>query len=197
MNSADLTGQSEVLQKGWLVLIVGPSGSGKDSVINWLKSALDSRSDIMFVRRTVTRNSDGISEDHDSLSPAEFQKAQKEGDFAVTWPAHGLSYGLPRTVQTHLRDGGVAIANGSRKALPFIKQNFSKVYVVCLQVEKDVLIQRLSDRGRETSKEITARLERMEQFMEPGQNILMVDNSGPLDEAGSRILKLIEDISII
>ncbi|PCH81467.1 MAG: phosphonate metabolism protein/1,5-bisphosphokinase (PRPP-forming) PhnN [Hyphomicrobiales bacterium] len=197
MNIANIGAQSEVIQKGWLVLIVGPSGSGKDSVINWLKSALAARSDIMFVRRTVTRNSDGISEDHDSLTPAEFHKAQNEGKFAVTWPAHGLNYGLPRMVQCHLRDGGVAIANGSRKALPFIKQNFSKVYVVCLQVEKDILIKRLCDRGRETSKEIAARLDRMEQFMEPGQNILMVDNSGPLEQAGNRILKLIKDISIV
>src|SRR5690606_17796598 len=82
---------------GTFVAVVGPSGAGKDSVINFARDKLGD--EVVVVRRVVTRTADGGSEDHDSLSAEAFAAAERGGQFALSWEAHGLNYGLPITLE--------------------------------------------------------------------------------------------------
>ena len=188
-------GSGSAADAGALVVIVGASGSGKDTLINWLRQRLESRPDILFVRRTVTRAADGGPEDHDTMSEAEFETAEAEGRFAVTWAAHGLRYGLPASVHEHLGRGGIAIANGSRKALPDLRARFRTLRVVHLIVDADVLAGRLAARGRESAAGIKARLERAGLDHDRGPDIIEIDNSGPIHVAGNRVVALVESRS--
>ena len=79
---------------GTLFLVVGPSGAGKDSLIDGLRARLDP-SRFVFARRTITRPSGAPGEDHLACSETEFERARSRGDFLITWQAHGLHYGLP------------------------------------------------------------------------------------------------------
>ena len=79
-----------------LILVVGPSGAGKDSLIDGARKKLAQRP-CHFVRRTVTRGA-CMAEDNDSVSRSEFRRLQAEGGFLLSWDAHGLSYGVPRHV---------------------------------------------------------------------------------------------------
>jgi ribose 1,5-bisphosphokinase len=182
--------------EGALVLIVGPSGSGKDTLIGWLRQALGDRPEVLFVRRTVTRPADSGMEDHDAMSVAAFAKAEAEGAFAVTWDAHGLRYGLPASVHEHIAGGRIAIANGSRKALPEIRRRFSPLHVVQLTVKPEILAERLAARGRESAADIKARLERagLDRHTDPG--IVTLDNSGPIDVAGDRVCQLVDALAV-
>ena len=56
------------MRKGMFVAIVGPSGAGKDTVIRAVAEAVHDQSDIIFVRRVITRLSDGVTEDHDTMT---------------------------------------------------------------------------------------------------------------------------------
>jgi len=177
---------------GVLVVIVGPSGSGKDTLISWLREKLEGRPEYLFVRRTVTREADADLEDHDTMSVAQFEAAAEAGRFAVTWTAHGLQYGLPASAHDHIRRGGVAIANGSRQALPAIRKRFSRLRVIHLTVDPDILAERLAVRGRESAGEVSARLDRAAIDHDLGPDVCEVDNSGSVEEAGNRILRLID-----
>lgn len=177
---------------GRLVVIVGPSGSGKDTLIAWLRVRLADRPDVRFVRRTVTRIPDTHLEDHDMMSPAEFAQAEADGRFAVTWQAHGLHYALPASARDHVKASGIAIANGSRGALGEIEKAFGKVLVIHLSVDPDILRRRLEKRGRENASEITERLDRAAAGeRKPAGHI--VDNSGPIEVAGLAVLDLIDN----
>jgi len=178
--------------EGALVLIVGASGSGKDTLINWLRRKLGQRPDVLFVRRTVTRAADSGLEDHDTMSEAEFAAAEAAGRFAVTWNAHGLRYGLPAAVHDHMRGGGIAIANGSRKALPDIRVRFGNLRVIHLTVDTDVLAQRLAARSRESAAEIRARLDRAAMGHNLDPDDVELDNSGPIHITGNRVVSLLE-----
>ena len=176
---------------GLLVLIVGPSGSGKDTLISWLQKRLGSRPEVLFVKRTVTRKADAASEDHDTLSTQEFAEAEASGAFSVTWSAHGLDYGLPSASLWHVSAGGVAIANGSRRALDQIAAVYPNVLVVKLTVEPNVLRQRLLARGRETPERIEQRLRDVSLPLTTSLPVLELDNSGKIETAGELLVGML------
>ena len=78
-----------------LVLVVGPSGAGKDTLINAAREALAGDRRFAFPRRVVTRPAVAALEDHDSVTRAEFALQEANGAYALSWEAHGLHYGLP------------------------------------------------------------------------------------------------------
>ncbi|PLW76902.1 phosphonate metabolism protein/1,5-bisphosphokinase (PRPP-forming) PhnN [Cohaesibacter celericrescens] len=179
---------------GTLVLLVGPSGSGKDSVLDWARLRLADDKRILFVRRCITRDNADSSEDHDSMTIPEFQKAEMQGDFILSWNAHGLYYGLPVTLLEHLKTGGVAIANGSRKTLPLLREQFPHFEVINLTVEPEILAARLAKRGRESAEEIKQRLARTQTLQ--GEDLFDVkthhiDNSSDLALAGQAFVDLV------
>ena len=110
----------------------------------------------------------------------------------MTWSAHGLRYGLPASLHDHVRGGGIAIANGSRRALPVIRERFVNLNIIHLTVDTDILAERLATRGRESTAGIKARLERAAMEYETGPGDVELDNSGPIHIAGNRVISLLE-----
>lgn len=179
---------------GALVVVVGPSGAGKDSVIGFALGALAGRSDIHRVRRVITRAEDAGGEDHEAVSPAEFKQRNFAGAFAVSWHAHGLDYGIPVEAVGRLRNGEILIANGSRAALSRFRKVFGRLTVVNITASPEVLASRLAARGRESREEILARLQRRVPDIVDGLDVMTIDNSGPLEEAGARFAELLASL---
>ncbi len=185
---------AEVPARGALIVVVGPSGAGKDSLIDHARRHFATDATILFVRRVVTRAADAQAEDHDALTPADFADAEADGRFAVTWEAHGLRYGLPRTARDHVERGGIAIANGSRAALPAIRDSFGRIVVVRVNARPEVLSARLAGRGRETREEIERRLLRVLPPLADCGETVDIDNSGDLADAGAALVSAINGL---
>jgi ribose 1,5-bisphosphokinase len=138
-----------------LVLVVGPSGAGKDTVLGLVKQAVAGDSRFRFVRRVITRPADAGGEEHEAVSEAAF--AQRR--FALQWQAHGLSYGIPLDVVDDLARGTVVVANVSRGVIAAAAERFP-VQVIEITAPPSVLAQRLAARGRETAEDVAQRLAR-------------------------------------
>jgi ribose 1,5-bisphosphokinase len=175
---------------GTFIAVVGPSGVGKDSVIRYAKDRLADRPDILFVQRVVTRESDPNSEVHDSLSDEDFTAAQARGEFALSWCAHGHSYGLPAEVNTAIAEGRTVVANVSRQVLGELEARYADLRCISITATHDVLAGRLLARGREDEDAITARLARPPIPL-GSSNIETLDNSGALDIAGEAFIATI------
>ena len=162
------------------MLVIGPSGVGKDTLIGGARQALDGDKRFSFVRRLVTRPADIDLEDHISLEREDFARARKAGRFALTWQAHGLDYALPIGVDTDLALGRVVIANISRHAVPEAIAKYPLCRVIQISAEISLRAARLSKRGRETRDQIVARLAREGAALPADIEPVVIDNSSSI-----------------
>jgi ribose 1,5-bisphosphokinase len=169
-----------------LVLVVGPSGAGKDTLINAAKSALAADPGFVFPRRVVTREAMAALEDHDTVSPTEFALQQANGAYALSWEAHGLQYGLPASIAADIAAGRVVVMNGSRAMVAAAKAKFPGTIAVLIEATPAVRAGRLAGRGRESAAEVEARLAR--EVPAPLPDAVRVDNSGDVAEGTARFL---------
>jgi ribose 1,5-bisphosphokinase len=177
---------------GTFVAVVGPSGVGKDSLIGFARMRLEASGRVVFVRRVVTRQADGGSEDHDSMDAASFAAAERDGAFAFNWDAHGLRYGLPIALERDLEAGRVVVANLSRSVIPKLVERYPDALVVLVTADREIIERRLASRGRETAESIQGRLDRRVGDRLPSSTV-KIDNSGALEVAGTQFVRLLED----
>ena len=144
---------------GRLVLVVGPSGAGKDTLLRLARAACVDDHDVVFPRRVVTRAS-SADEDNIAVGPDDFARAREHGDFAVHWDAHGHSYALPQEINDDIRVGRAVVVNVSRTVIAALREAYANVVVVAITAPPDVLAQRLAARARNSDGNIAARLAR-------------------------------------
>jgi|HubBroStandDraft_1064217.scaffolds.fasta_scaffold651098_1 ribose 1,5-bisphosphokinase len=138
-----------------LVLVVGPSGAGKDTLLDAARAALAGDPRFRFVRRVITRPADAGGEAHEAVTEATFATRA----FALAWQAHGLRYGIPDDIAADLAAGRVVVANVSRSVIAEAAARFP-VQVIEITASPEVLATRLAMRGRESAANVTARLAR-------------------------------------
>lgn len=172
------------LGPGTLVLVVGPSGAGKDTVIGAARACLDPARPVHFARRLVTRPQ-GSGEAHGTLAEEAFSAGHGSGAFALSWRAHGLGYALGPEVVEVIRAGGLAVANGSREAVEDARRRFAHLKVVLVTAPLAVRAARLKARGREVDGAIAERLARDPALSSPPD--LVIENVGTAEAAGRRL----------
>ncbi|KAA1185469.1 phosphonate metabolism protein/1,5-bisphosphokinase (PRPP-forming) PhnN [Rhizobium tropici] len=177
---------------GTLAVVVGPSGAGKDTLMNLAARHFAGRPDVHFVRRVITRDGDAGNEDHRSVSEADFDAMEQARAFAVSWEAHGLKYGIPAEVVDVLAQGNLVIANGSRSALHHFQAAFPRLKVINITARREVLAERLMARGRENREDVLKRLERSALTVQGSYDVADIDNSGTLEEAERAIVSVLE-----
>lgn len=170
---------------------MGPSGSGKDSLIEAARKTLQSMN-CEVVRRVITRSAESVGEDAIGVSREEFKRLKDAGDFALSWHANGLDYGIPIQIDQWLNDGRHVLVNGSRAHLAEALQRYPDLVPILLTVKDEVLRERLVRRGRESQAEIEARLRRNGHFTADDVQVHRLDNSGELAETVIHLLNLLK-----
>lgn len=177
---------------GRLVLVTGPSGVGKDSLLDGARLALAGRDDYVFPRRYVTRAAGLGGEDYISVTEPDFAAMVARGDFALHWPAHGLHYGIPASMDADLAAGRQVVVNVSRAVIDLARAKYPGLLVVAINASPDVLRQRLLKRGRETPAEIEERLQRAAAYRFEGADVVTLNNDGPLADGIAAFVALLE-----
>jgi ribose 1,5-bisphosphokinase len=165
-------------ESGLLVLVVGPSGVGKDTLLDGARSALAGDDRFVFARREITRPAGAGGEDHIAVDDASFSERERSGHYALSWRANGLAYGVPAGIAGDLALGRTIVVNGSRAIVSEARSRFTRIRVILVDADRDLLVQRLAERGRETAAEIAARLERAPDVDMSGGDVIVVRNDG-------------------
>lgn len=172
-----------------LFYLIGPSGSGKDSLLDVVRSQLVGQFPLLIAHRYITRTASSQGENHIALSESEFAQRQQAGLFAMHWQANNYAYGLGCEVNTWLEKGFSVLVNGSRAQLALAQKTFGeRLQVIVVDVSAQILTQRLLARGRENKAQISARLLRNETLQKqlPG-SFWRLDNNGLLQESADKL----------
>jgi ribose 1,5-bisphosphokinase len=152
-------GQSTAIGPGRLILVVGPSGAGKDTLLGLAKAACADDPNVVFPRRVITRQA-SASEDNEEVSAGTFQEALARNEYAMHWEAHGHCYALSRAIDDEIRAGRTVVANVSRTVIAAMRTAYTNVLVVSITAPPDVLAERLALRKRASDGKIENRLHR-------------------------------------
>lgn len=144
---------------GRLVLVVGPSGAGKDTLIGLARAACVDDGKIAFPRRVVTREA-SASEDNEQIGVDAFREAQAQGEFAMHWEAHGHCYALRRALNDDISAGRTVVVNISRTVVEAMRRVYADVTVVSITAPPEILAGRLAARARGSDGRVADRLRR-------------------------------------
>ncbi len=170
-----------------IVLLVGASGTGKDSLLRAAGQHLVQHTDIVFVRRYITRPPDN-NEDNFYLDTRAFSCLRQQNFFLSHWQAHGNHYGIGHH---QIQDHGLSICSVSRTVIRDVEKLFpGRVTVIEVTLPADILRTRLHQRGREDEAAIKKRLVRAEMHT-AASHLIRFDNSDPLESTGPKFTRLL------
>jgi len=175
---------------GRLVLVVGPSGAGKDTLLGLAKAACADDRNVVFPRRLITREA-SASEDNEEVSLGSFREALARGDYAMHWEAHGHCYALSRTIDHDIRAGRTVVANVSRTVIDAMRRAYTEVVVVSITAPPDVLAARIAMRARSSDGKLEGRLRRTVEDASAAPDVTIV-NTGCAEYHARQLVRAIK-----
>ncbi len=179
---------------GLLIYVMGPSGAGKDTLLDFARAHLGAEDGLVFAHRYITRPFDAGGENHVALSGQEFATRAAAGLFSLHWTSHGNRYGLGLEIESWLGQGLNVVMNGSRGYLAEAMARRPEIVPLLVTVDPEALRRRLLERGRESAQAVERRLARLRSYAAPGPEMHVHDNTPELSESGPRFVALLRAI---
>ncbi len=173
-----------------MILVVGPSGSGKDTLIQAARQHFGRGRGLVFARRYITRPP-GDHEDNYYIGRDGFLVLRMAGFFLSSWQAHGLFYGIARSDCFPESGAGAVLASVSRSAIGDFEARLDDVITIQVWASLEVLEQRLRFRGRESGEAIGKRLLRANTPVR-ARRLIPFDNSGEMGVSRESFVDLLE-----
>jgi guanylate kinase len=181
---------------GKLFIITGPSGVGKDTVIQGLeKTGLK----FAWVITTTTREpriGESEGKPYYFVSREIFEKMIKENKFFEYAEVYGNYYGGTfKEVEKKLMENEIVFLKVDPTGVAAVKSNIPEVYTIFIAPPSfEVLKQRLISRGTDSPEAIEKRLLQVKKELELSKNFdaIVVNEEGMLDETVAKVKKIIE-----
>ena len=177
---------------GKLILVVGPSGAGKDSIIRFAVAQLKDDPRFVFPRRVITRKADIAAEDHDTVDAETFLAMSKQGAFTLQWQAHDLHYGVPKYIDNDLAVGKNIIVNVSRTILAEVPTIYLNYMVIEITASPEILAGRIAMRDRSSDGDVMKRATRKVAALGSPLNYHVIRNETNLESACEEFCALIK-----
>lgn len=149
------------MAKGFLLVLSGPSGSGKGTVSQALMSKRD---DIVFSISATTRKprpTEVNGENYFFLSEEEFKRMEENNEFLESAFVHTNHYGSPKQfVMDQIEKGEIVLLEIDVQGALQIKKNYKEAcFIFLLPPTMDELRDRIVKRGTESEEDINTRFE--------------------------------------
>ena len=147
------------MAEGFLLVLSGPSGSGKGTVSQAL---MEKKDDITFSISATTRNprpTETNGENYFFLSEEKFKQMDEDGEFLESAFVHSNYYGTPKKfVMDEIGKGEIVLLEIDVQGALQIKKNYKEaVFIFLLPPTMDELRNRILKRGTESEEDIKIR----------------------------------------
>jgi ribose 1,5-bisphosphokinase len=175
-----------------VILVVGPSGAGKDTLLRAAREHFAPDQSIGFARRYITRPP-GVDEDNYYVDETGFSLLEKAAFFISSWRAHRNCYGVARHEIHQYYGKGSVVASISRSSIADFERACDAPVTILVTAHPEVLEKRLLSRGREPVEKIRERLQRAQEPLNT-RNYISFDNSGELPQSKNDFITLIQKL---
>ena len=186
-----------------ILIIAGPSGSGKNSILE----ALLAQSDIFVRLVTATtrepRDGEIHTKDYYFISKDAFLEGIKSGQIPEYWHAKDTDryYGtyLPDLTQK-TKDGKIIIAQVQAEGIKYFKERFNAIAIMITAESEDELIGRINARSTMTPEELSGRMALIKKETEELNAVCdytVRNANGKLDEAVAEVTTIVTDAGFI
>ncbi len=147
---------------GILFVVSAPSGAGKTSLCKAVTQDLDRLQFSISYTTRPARVGEVDGKDYFFIDETAFKKRIEQGDFIEWAKVHGHFYGTSQSLLTKWTDEGIDVILDidSQGAMQLKKRTDEGVYIYVLAPSFEILEERLTARGSESSAEMSRRLEK-------------------------------------
>ncbi|MFW6251606.1 MAG: guanylate kinase [Halanaerobium sp.] len=148
------------MSKGLLFVLSGPSGVGKNTVLDALFEEFDGVSYSVSATTRERRKGEVDGEDYFFISEAEFKEIEENDGFIESAVVHGHYYGTPKKfVDQKLEEGEDIILEIDTQGAKQVREKYPEaVYIFLVPPSLEELENRLDKRGSESDKSKNLRL---------------------------------------
>ncbi|MBC5809676.1 MAG: guanylate kinase [Candidatus Eremiobacteraeota bacterium] len=184
---------------GLLFVVSGPSGAGKDTVVEALRERMPRLRYSVSATTRAPRPGELEGESYFFTDRTAFEERMKRGEFLETREYNANLYGTPRSfVEQRLLEGYDVIMKPEVNGALAIKSAFPAAVLIFLLPDRFSYLQRrLDERRTETSEEIAARLAiaHQEYSAIPAFDYVLINEQAPPEKLGQ--LPAVDDLEAI
>lgn len=181
-------------KKGFLIVLSGPSGAGKDSILSKiLKDRKDLKLSVSHTTR-LPRKGEVQGKDYFFVAKEDFKTMVSNGQMLEYACYCGNYYGTSLLqVSKEINDGNSVILEIEVQGAQQIINNYKNVLsIFVLPPSLKVLRERLESRGTDSKEVIDMRVERARQEIKMAENYEYIVVNDDLDRCAKDILKIID-----
>jgi guanylate kinase len=181
------------MSKGLLFVLSGPSGVGKNTVLDELFKKFNGVSYSVSATTRERRAGEVEGENYFFISEAEFKKIEENDGFIESALVHGHYYGTPKKfVDQKLEEGEDIILEIDTQGAKQVREKYPEaVYIFLLPPSLEELENRLDKRGSESDKSKNVRLSNARQELKEVHNYDYEVINDSLADAVREIKKII------
>ncbi|MBI3352986.1 MAG: hypothetical protein HY036_10470 [Nitrospirae bacterium] len=178
-----------------IILLVGPSGAGKDTLLKEAKDYFNENPKIHFIRRYITRRPSEF-EDNYFVDDTAFEVLRMNGYFISYWYAHHLKYGVPERELSQLNQEDIVVVSISREKVSDFEDRYGeRVITLNITADREIIEKRLKNRNRENQAQIETRLQRMDAPVK-ARNLIHFNNNQKLAVSSKAFTTLLETLIV-
>lgn len=181
------------LKKGLLIVVSGPSGAGKGTIIKEIKNLIPDISYSVSVTTRAPREDEVDGKDYFFRTYEQFKQMMHENAFLETAEVYGNYYGTPKSyVETLMKSGRDVILEIDTVGAKNVKKQFPEAVLIFIAppTSKD-LATRLQKRGTESTSVMNKRLQASEKELASMANYDFVIVNDEVQDAVQELYSII------